>query len=290
MTLLNRRTFVKSTLATGIAAATGIGSYIEAFGASKNINADGKIKDIGLQLYTVRSLMRENLEKTIADVAKVGYSQVEFAGYYDRTATEIKSILDQNGLSSPSTHVDIELVQGDNLKRTIEYSNTVGHQYVIVPFLQPEDRQTLDQYKKITESFNRIGEECNKAGLKFAYHNHDFELKAIDGVVPLDILLQESDPDLFNIEMDLFWVIAGDGNPIDYFKKYPGRFPLCHVKDRTGDGQMVDVGQGVVDFTSMFALSELAGLEYFIVEHDQPENPLNSIKNSYKTLRNMKIG
>ncbi|MCP5381165.1 MAG: TIM barrel protein [Kordiimonadaceae bacterium] len=290
MTQLNRRTFMKTTLATGIAAATGFGSRLDTFAAAKNINAVGKINDIGLQLYTVRRLMRENLEKTITDVAKVGYSQVEFAGYYDRTADQIKSILDQNGLSSPSTHVDLGLVQGDNLKRTIEYSKTVGHKYMIVPFLQPEDRQTLDQYKKHAEAFNRIGEECNKAGLKFAYHNHDFELKAIDGVVPLDILLQETDPDLFNIEMDLFWTIDGGGSPIDFFKKYPGRFPLCHVKDRKSDGQMVDVGQGVIDFASMFALSELAGLEYYIVEHDQPEDPLISIKNSYKTLREMKIG
>lgn len=281
---------MKSTLASGIAVSTGFGSCFETFAAARNINAGGKINDIGLQLYTVRGLMRENLEKTIADVAKIGYSQVEFAGYFDRTAAQIKNMLDQNGLSSPSTHVDLNLVQGDNLKRTIEYSKTVGHKYVIVPFLQPEDRQTLDQYKKHAEAFNRIGEECHKAGLKFAYHNHDFELKAIDGVVPLDILLQETDPDLFSIEMDLFWTIEGGGNPVDFFKKYPGRFPLCHVKDRTGDGQMVDVGQGVIDFAGIFALSELAGLDYYIVEHDQPEDPLISIKNSYKTLREMKIG
>ncbi len=287
MSYLTRRTFVTTALAAGF---TGVCGSINALAAAKNIDEAGRLKDISVQLYTVRRLMRENFEKTIADVAKVGYSQVEFAGYYDRSAKEVRNILDRNGISSPSTHVGLNLVQGDSLKSLIEFAKIVGHEYLIVPFLEPEQRETLDQYKKLTEKFNKIGEECKKADLKFAYHNHEFEFKPIDGVVPLDIMLNESDADLFNIQMDLYWAIDGGAKPIDYFKRYPGRFPLCHVKDMTKDGQMVDVGQGEVDFAAIFAHSELAGLEYYVVEHDQPENPLESISNSYETLRNMKIG
>ena len=287
MDYLNRRTFVKSIAAAGLA---GMSGSFNALAAASNINVMGKLNNISLQLYTVRSLMRENVELTVADVAKIGYSQVEFAGYYDRSASEIKNMLDENGLTSPSTHVDLNMVQGDNLKALIEFSHTVGHKYLIVPFLQPEERETIDQYKKLTESFNRIGEECKKAGLKLAYHNHEFEFKAIDGVVPMDIMLNESDADLFNIQMDLYWAIDAGINPVGYFKRYPGRFPLCHVKDMTGDGKMVDVGSGAVDFAKIFAHSELAGLEHYVVEHDQPENPLESVTNSFKALRDMTVG
>ena len=287
MDYLNRRTFVKSIAAAGLA---GMSGSFNALAAASNINVMGKLNNISLQLYTVRSLMRENVEQTVADVAKIGYSQVEFAGYYDRSASEIKNMLDENGLTSPSTHVDLNMVQGDNLKALIEFSHTVGHKYLIVPFLQPEERETIDQYKKLTESFNRIGEECKKTGLKLAYHNHEFEFKAIDGVVPMDIMLNESDADLFNIQMDLYWAIDAGINPVGYFKRYPGRFPLCHVKDMTGDGRMVDVGSGAVDFAKIFAHSELAGLEHYVVEHDQPENPLESVTNSFKALRDMTVG
>lgn len=287
MNTLNRRTFVTSALAAGL---VGMSGSLKAYAGAKNINAMGKINDISVQLYTVRGLMRENLEKTIADVAKIGYSQVEFAGYFGRTAAQIKNTLDQNGITSPSAHVDLPLMRGERLQETIEYSHTAGHKYLIVPFLQPEDRETLDQYKKLTEEFNRIGEQCNKAGLKFAYHNHEFEFEAIDGVVPMDIMLSESDADLFNIQMDLFWAIAGGAKPIDYFRRYPGRFPLCHVKDMTAGGEMVDVGHGDVDFAEILSHSELAGLEYYVVEHDQPEDQLQSIANSFKTLNEMKIG
>ncbi|MBL4601810.1 MAG: sugar phosphate isomerase/epimerase [Emcibacteraceae bacterium] len=287
MDYLNRRTFVKSIAAAGLA---GMSGSFNALAAASNINVMGKLNNISLQLYTVRSLMRENVELTVADVAKIGYSQVEFAGYYDRSASEIKNMLDENGLTSPSTHVDLNMVQGDNLKALIEFSHTVGHKYLIVPFLQPEERETIDQYKKLTESFNRIGEECKKAGLKLAYHNHEFEFKATDGVVPMDIMLNESDADLFNIQMDLYWAIDAGINPVGYFKRYPGRFPLCHVKDMTGDGRMVDVGSGAVDFAKIFAHSELAGLEHYVVEHDQPENPLESVTNSFKALRDMTVG
>ena len=288
MSHLNRRAFVQSAVAAGFLGS--IGNPLNALAAAKNIDVMGKISDISVQLYTVRRLMRENVEKTIADVAKIGYSQVEFAGYYDRTAKQIKDMLDANDLKSPSMHVDLDLIQGDKLKKMIEYSNIVGHKYIIVPFLKPEERATIDQYKRHTENFNKIGEECNKAGLKFAYHNHEFEFAAIDGVVPMDIMLNESDADLFNIQMDLYWAIDGGVKPVEYFKRYPGRFPLCHVKDMTKDGQMVDVGHGDINFAEIFAHSELAGLEYYVVEHDQPENPLASITNSYNALEQMKVG
>ncbi len=289
MNNLNRRRFVKSAAGLGLATMTGFAGAFNAFGAAKNINALGKINNIGLQLYTVRGMMRKNLEQTIQQVAEVGYQEVEFAGYYKRSASDIKNILDQSGLKSPSAHIDLNLMQGDVLKKTLEYSNIVGHKYIIIPYLQEQERQTLDQYKALAALFNEIGEHCKAADIQLAYHNHNFEFQMIDGVIPYDILLNETDGDLVKMQMDLFWIINGGGEPLDYFKRFPGRFPLCHVKDMKKGGTMVAVGDGDIDFAALFSFSEQAGLEHYIVEHDKPDDPLESIKKSFDTLKNMTV-
>lgn len=290
---LNRRKFVKK--AVGLAGMTAFGGTFNAMAAPLNINAlvninsGGKINKIGLQLYTVRGLMRDNVEKTINQVAKIGYHEVEFAGYYGRSAKDLKNTLDQNGISSPSTHVALSTVQGDALKKTIEYSVVMGQKYIIVPFLNEKDRQSLDQYKAIADIFNVAGEECKNADIQFAYHNHDFEFRAIDGVMPYDILLDKTDNDLVKMQMDLYWIISAGGDPVHYFNKHPGRFPLCHVKDMTKAGKMVDVGHGDIDFATLFSHSEIAGMKHYIVEHDNPQKPLESIGNSFKSLQKMII-
>ena len=130
------------------------------------------------------------------------------------------------------------------------------------------------------------GPMAHAAGMRFAYHNHDFEFKAIDGTRPYDILLNETDPSLVDFEMDLFWVVYGGANPLDLFNQYPKRFPLVHVKDSSGppDKKMVDVGQGTIDFRSIFAQGDKAGIKHYFVEHDQPADPIATIRNSYKYL------
>ncbi len=246
------------------------------------------IDRIGLQLYTVRSLMAEDVERTLETVAEIGYREVEFAGYFDHDPGEIRSWLDEAGLTAPAAHVFP--LDADDLGPVLERASVLGHRYLVVPWIPSEQRETLDGYRRVAERFNTVALAVREAGLQFAYHNHDFEFEPIDGQVPFDVLLEETDPDLVQIELDLFWIIHGGGDPYDYFARYPGRYPLVHVKDRLADGTMVDVGDGAVDFTAIFSRSEEAGIRHYFVEHDRPDDALESIRRSYAHLEAMSVG
>ncbi len=280
MTLHTRRTF----LATLGVAALGI--------ASRNAEATGtllaprrKLKKVGLQLYTVRDLMKADLPGTLHKVAAIGYKEVEFAGYFGRTPAQIRELLKKNGLSSPSTHIPIDTLEKDSV-RAFADAKAIGHQWVTLPWIPEERRKTADDWNRIAELLNQLGPQAKAAGLRLAYHNHDFELRPVDGARPLDILLSKTDPSLVDFEMDLYWVIFGGGDPLDFFNRYPKRFKLVHVKDSAGppDNKMVDVGQGKIDFRTIFADSDKAGIKHYFVEHDQPADPIATIRNSYKYL------
>ena len=243
-----------------------------------------KIDRIGLQLYTVRDLMKADMPGTLARVAAIGYKEVEFAGYFGRTPREVHEMLEKYHLSSPSTHLPYDSFQ--NWQKVLDDSKVIGHKWVTLPWIPEEKRRTVADWKAIAAQFNQVGAQAKKSGLRFAYHNHDFELKPIDGVKPLDILLGETDPKLVDFEMDIYWVIYGGGDPFDYFTRFPHRFALAHVKDSSGppDKKMVDVGQGKFDFRSIFARSAKAGFKHYFVEHDQPADPIATIRNSYNYL------
>jgi sugar phosphate isomerase/epimerase len=248
-----------------------------------------KIERIGLQLYSVRDLMKADMPGTIARVAAIGYKEVEFAGYFGRTPREVHELLEKNHLSSPSTHLPWESFQ--TWPKVLSDSKVIGHKWVTLPWIPEEKRRTVADWKAIAAQFNQVGAQARSAGLRFAYHNHDFELKAIDGVRPLDILLGETDPKFVDFEMDIYWVIFGGGDPLDYFNRFPHRFALAHVKDSSGppDNKMVDVGQGKIDFRSIFAQSEKAGFKHYFVEHDQPADPIATIRNSYNYLHALRF-
>jgi sugar phosphate isomerase/epimerase len=243
-----------------------------------------KIERVGLQLYTVRDLMKADMPGTLARVAAIGYKEVEFAGYFGRTPREVHELLERNHLSSPSSHVPLDSLQ--NWQKTLDDAKVVGHKWVTIPFIPEAKRGTLDGWKSFAAQFNSAAAQARKSGLRFAYHNHDFELKPIDGVKPYDILLSETDPKLVDFEMDLYWVKFAGGDPLDYFNRFPHRFPMVHVKDSAGppDNKMVDVGQGKIDFRAIFAQSGKAGIKHYIVEHDQPADPIATITNSYNYL------
>ncbi|MGH7591322.1 MAG: sugar phosphate isomerase/epimerase family protein [Gemmatimonadales bacterium] len=247
-----------------------------------------RIAKIGLQLYTVRGLMATDFAGTIEQVAKVGYKEVEFAGYFGKTAPEVRKTLDANGLVSPSSHVAIEDLEKDP-NAIFDYARTVGHEWVIVAWLDEDRRNTLAALEKSADGFNVIGAKAKAAGLKFAYHNHNPEFTPIEGQLPYDIFLSRTDPALVQFEMDLYWIINGGGDPLTYFAKYPGRFPLVHVKDMTKDRKMVDVGQGMIDWKTIFSHSKEAGIEHYFVEHDEPPMPLADIKVSYDYLRALRF-
>ena len=242
-----------------------------------------RLERIGLQLYTVRTLMEQDVPRTLERVAEIGYREVEFAGYYHYTPQELRQMLDNLGLSAPGTHVPYQALEED-LEATLETARVLGHRYVVVPWLPPEQRRTLDDYRRWAERFNRWGEACRAAGVQFAYHNHDFEFTATDGQVPYEVLLAETDPELVKMELDLYWITYAGRDPLTYLSQHPERFPLCHVKDMTADRQMTDVGQGTIDFAKIFAQAQF---RHYFVEHDRPEDPLASIQRSYAYLSHL---
>ena len=240
-------------------------------------------KPLGIQLYTLRDEMAKSVSGTFQQLARIGYSELEFAGYFDHDAKEIRGLLDENALTAPSSHVPLELMQSE-LEKTIEFASVVGHRYLVVPWLAEELRQSIDQYRRLAATLNSIGEKCKAAGLNLAYHNHDFEFDMTDGEIPYDVLLSETDPDLVAMEMDIFWVTKAGQSPIQYMGDWPGRFPLCHIKDMSSDGSMVDVGDGEIDFPALFKYRDSGEFQHGFVEHDHPEDAFQTAKRGFEFL------
>ncbi len=251
-----------------------------------------RLKRIGLQLYTVRDEMAKDVPKTLERVAQIGYREVEFAGYFKHTPHEIHELLERYKLSAPSSHVPYP-EKWDDWKKTVADAKKVGHEYVTVAWTPDEKRQGADAYQRVAETFNRAGTEARKAGLHFAYHNHDYELAApaVGGPLPLDVLFEHTDPALVTFEMDLYWMVHGGADPLAYFKKYPGRISLVHVKDAMAGPEhtMTEVGKGTIDFPKIFAYDADHGahIKHAFVEHDQPADPFASVKASFEYLQKM---
>ena len=262
------------------------------FGCNKangNISSSRSIsKDrIGIQLYTVRDHMAVDLNNTLQGIAAIGYQEVEFAGYFDHSPEEIRTILSGEGLASPSTHIPLKFIQ-NSPNQLIDAALTIGHEYIVMPWIMPHQR-SLYKYKEYIELFNKFGEQCQRVGLKFAYHNHDFEFEVIEGIRPIDLLIEETDNNLVSFELDLYWIIKAGEDPLRYIKKYPNRFPLWHIKDMANDGSMRDVGEGIIDFEEIFKLKSLSGLEHYYVEHDNPPDSLMTASKSFNALLKLNI-
>ena len=277
--MIDRRGFLGSA-AGGLLGATPLARLLA--GSAKN-----RLGAIGLQLYTIRNAMQRDFEGSLAHVARIGYREVEFAGYFDHAPAEVRRMLGRHGLTAPAAHISLEDIR-TRWDRTIADAHTVGHRYLVCAWINDEDR-SLDGYRKVGEEFTRAAETARKAGIEFAYHNHSYEFVPLSGQLPYDILLAASDPALVKFEMDLFWITKGGGDPLAYFAKYPGRFPLVHVKDMSADGRMVDVGRGRIPFARIFAQQKLAGIRHYFVEHDEPADPFASITASYGYLRGLRF-
>jgi sugar phosphate isomerase/epimerase len=274
----------RNFLATLGVAAIGIARR-DAVASELLLAARKRIEKIGIQLYTVRDMMKADVPGTLARVAAAGYKEVEFAGYFGHTPRQIRDLLKRNGLTSPSSHLPFDSLE-KGWQKQLDDAKVAGHKWVTIAWLPEEKRRTLDDWKRHAELFNRAAAQAKKTGLRFAYHNHDFEIRPIDGTRPLDLLLTSTDPKLVDFELDLYWAVFGGGDPIDFFNRYPKRFPMVHVKDSSGppDNRIVDVGQGKIDFRSIFAQSEKAGIKHYFVENDQPADPIATLRTSYNYL------
>lgn len=252
-----------------------------------------KQKALGIQLYTVRDEVAKNLDNTIAQVAAAGYTHVELYGYnpkdrkfFGRSVKEMSDLLKKNKLQTPSGHYLLtdmlydETYNWDSWKYVIEDSKTLGHQYVVIPWLDPSHRNA-ETFKRVAERLNKGGELSKTAGLTTAYHNHDFEFAKIMGEeTAWEYLLKNTDPKLVQFEMDIYWVYFAKSNPLDWFKKYPGRFPLWHVKDMEAGttekpiGQSCEVGKGIINFKEAFDNKKLSGLKCAFVEQEAYRSPV----------------
>lgn len=262
-------------------------------------------KPVGLQLYTLRNEIGKDLEGTISKAAQIGYKEVELFGYgngkfFGKSPKEFAALLKDNGLSAPSGHYMTGKTMpnmvgslSNGWEQAVEDAATVGQKYMVCAFLFPDERKTLDQYKQHIDLFNKAAETCKKSGIQFAYHNHDFEFQTVEGQVPYDLILKGTDPKLVKMELDLYWAAFAGKDPVELFKKDPGRYPLWHIKDmeKSAERAFAEVGTGSIDFQRLFNAQKTAGLKHFFVEQDVAKKnpPLKAIEISYNNLTKLKV-
>ncbi len=275
----SRRTFLNVATAalTVGAAAIALPGTADATPARQRVPLD----KISIQLYSLRSLLQNDPEGTLSALADIGYRKVELAGTYGRSATEFRAILDKNHLKASSTHVGID---GD-LNQIIADAKVLGNRYAVVPYAQ---FGTIAEWEAFAGRMNTAAVAFKKAGLKLGYHNHDHEFAPIDGVVPYDVLTKKTNKRDVHLEIDLFWAVNGGADPVELFRRNYPRVTQYHVKDRTADGQMVDPGAGVINFPRIFAAS-CHNISEYIVEHDQPTDPLSTAKVGFEYLRTVRF-
>jgi len=298
--MLTRRTFVKnSTLA--IAGATLF---------SKNLIAVAKDKTItGVQLYSVREEMKKDPAGTLKQLADMGYKYVEHANYVDRkfygySPADFKKLLGDMGLQMKSGHTVMGQKAWDETKNdftdswkyTVEDAATVGQQYVISPWLDDKYRKDLDGLKAFLAVFNKSGELCKKSGMKFGYHNHNFEFNTdVGGMRLYDIILKETDPNLVIQQMDMGNMYGAGGRPLELLKQYPGRFLSLHVKDeiKSEKGDMSGyestvLGTGVIQVKDVLDIARKQNPDtHFIIEQEsyQGKSPMDSVKEDLEIMK-----
>jgi sugar phosphate isomerase/epimerase len=285
---INRRTFLGTMAAAALTTR----------GASA-----ASIQRIGMQLYTVRTDLEKDFAGTLKKVAAIGYKEVEFAGYFNHSPQEVRDLLKASGLTSPSAHVDYASLAPDRLPAVLDAAHAIGQTFLVNPWIDESMRSQPDIWKRIAETYNRAGEATRKAGIQFAYHNHNFEFAPAGGRQPYDVLLETCDPALVKMELDLCWISAAGKDPLDYFKRYPGRFPLVHVKGLSKQPpngaatpidqllpSITDVGHNdVIDWKRIFSHASEAGIQHYFVEHDVPKAPFDSLAASYAYLRDLRF-
>ncbi len=249
---------------------------------SEMIAASRPSKKTGLALYTIRDAMRENSVAALAAAGEIGYDWVEAADhgdgkFYGLKPKEFGKLVKKSGMAPISSHSALR--QG-NYEQMIDDAAEAGMQYIMLPSLPDEWSGSIDGYQRAADFFNKAGERCKKAGIRFGFHNHQVEFLEINGRVPYDILLELTDPKLVTFEIDLAWITAAGKDPVAYFRKYPGRFEVWHLKDLTPEKQDATLGEGIIDFKPILAETRTAGMKYWFLEQDhcRTHTPMESIK------------
>ncbi len=289
----------------------------------------GQVNSVGIQLFSIPKLMEKDTEGTLRQLAELGYREIEFygpydfsaqstkdgwnqitgalgfsaSGYYGKTPKEMAAILKKYNLSSPSMHIDLVTLE-KHLDETAEAANQMGTKYVVIP--SAETQPDLDGYKRQADQFNSLGEKIHGKGLQFCYHNHGNGIVPIDGISPLEMIIERTDPKYVTYEMDIYWTIAGGADPVTLFEKYKGRYKLMHIKDMTkkvrfsGDGgnpqewmslfpYLEDAGSGVLDIPSILKAAKKSGVDHFIIERDLAPEGLVNMKKGIDFVKKVEV-
>lgn len=324
--MLDRRGFIKS--AASITAGGMVGAWKSPLPA---LPASSSLDRIGVGLFTIPHLLEQDFVGTMKLLSAIGYKEVEFfgpypfsvpevhegwkalagalgfsqSGYFGHTPQQMREILDEHGLTAPSMHIDLKTLQ-TRLDEVAEAAHAMGHRYAGIAAIQPEQRTSLDDYKRMADVFNEVGQRMDKVGLKFLYHNHGYGLVEMEGEIPFKVLIERTDPNLVVLELDIYWTTAGRANPVAYLDAYPDRFRLMHLKDMTekvhfaGDGgdpsqwmelfpYMTDAGSGILDLHAIIAHACKAGVEHFYLERDLASDPDTTLKSSYQYLSSLEF-
>jgi sugar phosphate isomerase/epimerase len=303
----SRRDFLRMSATGALGAIVISNSSFKTSGSPvPNYNSvDLKSFGLGLQLYTIRDAMTTDVPGSLKKVADTGYKYVEMASYsdgkfYGYEPSEFKKLVNGLGMEILSSHasVDVKGISDDGAKKMADDHVKAGAKYCMQPFVPEEARKTVASYQKLVAEWNKVGKIMKAAGIQFGYHNHNFEFGKVEGKVPyFDIILKELDKDLVTMELDLFWITKAGLNPVDVFKKYPGRFQLFHMKDmytkqpptfstNINPPDFAPVGAGVINFKEILAAKNIAGMKYMIVEQDSTKDgkPFDAIKTSFINL------
>lgn len=281
----NRRNFLKTTAVASTAV------MVMPSCLTKGAKEAAIEPEIGIGLYTLRDALAEDPKGTLERVAKIGYKKIEPFGFDGNTvfglsANEMKQICSDLGLKLVSGHINPPTFT-ENWEPALEYMQTVGQKFAVWPWL-PDNMRTIDSYKTVAETLNKAGEAAKAAGIQVCYHNHDFEFADLgNGITGLNILSTETDPDLVKFELDLYWVTKSGNDPIVQFERFNGRVPLWHVKDmaNTPEQGFAEVGEGTINYKSIFAAKGISGMKHYFVEQDASDDPFKSIELSYKNLK-----
>lgn len=242
---------------------------------------------VAVQLYTLRNEAAKDFIGTLRQVAEIGYAGVEFAGYGGLVARDLRRVLDDLGLQSAGSHVGFEALQKD-LQKQVDICLELGSRFIACPSIPQAYHKDAAGFRQAGAILDQIGQRCRAAGLGFCYHNHAFEFQKFDGQFGFDILYGASRPENVQAELDVYWVKKGGADPTEYLRRYAGRAPLIHLKDMAADekGSFAEVGEGILDFSSLFAAAEAGGVAWYIVEQDQcARPPLESVRISFENLR-----
>lgn len=303
---MQRRDFIKAAVAAPLGLA--------ASGSTWAATRQGTGHAVGLQLYTVMSDLEKDFEGTLAKVADIGYREVETIGAFGRDPHQVRKALDRAGLKSPSQHLMprnmyhlfndyVEhRIEADQIRKLwqetatldgmpamvaegIEQARILGQKFVVMQIIWPEQMATRELMDKFCIAMNQAGDQCAKAGLVFSFHNHAVEFTPVNGYVPYDVILAQTDPQTVKLEMDLYWMTHAKADPLSYLARNPHRYKQFHLKDSTPSGDFATVGQGILNFPKLIQAGRKAGVEHFYVEYDRSDDPMKITREAFEYLR-----